>query len=93
MYYLLEIWGDGSQMRSYCYIDDAGILLMESSYNCPIYIGSYAVSVLVLSQICANILGIEKVEHKCVNGPTGVHTRTSDKKKLIRCWAGGRTFY
>jgi GDP-D-mannose 3',5'-epimerase len=39
----IEIWGDGKQTRSFCYIDDAvkaTILLMESDYDKPINIGS-----------------------------------------------------
>ena len=39
----IEIWGDGKQTRSYCYIDDCVrgvIMLMESDYEKPINIGS-----------------------------------------------------
>ena len=39
----LEIWGDGEQTRSFCYIDDCveGVLrLMRSDYDKPLNIGS-----------------------------------------------------
>src|SRR4030042_5352411 len=39
----VEIWGDGKQTRSYCYVDDAvtgTIKLMQSNYGKPINIGS-----------------------------------------------------
>jgi len=39
----IEIWGDGKQTRSYCYVDDCirGIILLtESDYEKPINIGS-----------------------------------------------------
>jgi len=39
----IEIWGDGKQTRSYCYVDDAvkgTVALMESDYAKPINIGS-----------------------------------------------------
>merc|ERR1712156_1360197 len=38
-----EVWGDGEQTRSFCYIDDCveGVLrLMRSDYNKPLNIGS-----------------------------------------------------
>ena len=39
----IEIWGDGTQIRSFCYIDDLiiGIVkLMDSNYNKPVNIGN-----------------------------------------------------
>ena len=39
----IEIWGDGKQTRSFCYIDDcveATVKLMESDYDEPVNIGS-----------------------------------------------------
>jgi nucleoside-diphosphate-sugar epimerase len=39
----IDVWGDGNQTRSYCYIDDAvnaTILLLESKYIKPINVGS-----------------------------------------------------
>src|SRR4030042_4403860 len=39
----IEIWGDGQQTRSFCYINDCldgTFKLMESSFNDPLNIGS-----------------------------------------------------
>jgi nucleoside-diphosphate-sugar epimerase len=57
----LTIWGDGNQTRSYCYIDDCvegTILLMDSTYNKPLNIGSERrVSINELADIILSIAG------------------------------------
>jgi nucleoside-diphosphate-sugar epimerase len=57
----LTIWGDGNQTRSYCYINDCvegTILLMESTYNKPLNIGSERrVSINELADIILSIAG------------------------------------
>ena len=43
----IEIWGDGKQTRSYCYVDDAvrgTIALIESDYDKPLNIGFRQIS-------------------------------------------------
>ena len=82
----IEVWGPGTQTRSFMYIDDCieGIhRLMASNYSQPINIGSdRMVTVNDLVQLISNIA------HKPVNivnipGPVGVMGRTSDNT-LIR---------
>jgi GDP-D-mannose 3',5'-epimerase len=79
---VIEIWGDGYQTRSYCYIDDCieGILrLMDSDYKMPLNIGSdHLVSINELADIIINISGkkIEK-EHN-LSAPQGVRGRNAD---------------
>ncbi len=57
----IEVWGDGEQTRSYCYIDDCveGIYrLMRSDYREPLNIGrDDLVSVNGLVDLVASIAG------------------------------------
>jgi len=80
----VEIWGDGTQMRSYMFIDDccAGLLrLMESDYVQPLNMGrSRCVTVDELVDIVAWIANF-KVIKQHVEGPTGVAWRNSDNTK------------
>ncbi len=82
----VEIWGDGKQTRSFCYIDDClnGIYkLMHSNIKEPINIGSEElVTIDQLADIIAKIAGI-KIKKKHVAGPQGVRGRNSDNT-LIR---------
>src|ERR1035437_7443486 len=81
----IEIWGDGEQTRSFCYIDDCteGIhRLMASDFAEPLNLGQdRMVSINELAHIIADITGIE-VELKHVEGPQGVRGRNSDNAKL-----------
>ncbi len=77
----IEVWGDGEQTRSFCYIDDCveGILrIMQSDYCEPLNLGSdQMVSINELVEIVATIAGKEiHIEH--VDGPMGVRGRNSD---------------
>lgn len=78
----IEIWGDGKQTRSYCYIDDAveaTILLMESDYNKPLNIGSdRLVSIDELADIIIRISGKEITKTYNLNAPQGVRGRNAD---------------
>lgn len=81
----IEIWGDGEQTRSFCYIDDCvkGIqLLMNSDYKEPLNLGQdRMVSINELAYIIMDIAGKElKIEH--VEGPQGVRGRNSDNSRL-----------
>lgn len=77
----VEIWGDGTQVRSYMYIDDCveGLLrLMQSDYPGPVNFGrDRGVTVDELADVIAEIAGI-KIIKKHIEGPTGVHARNSD---------------
>jgi len=77
----VEIWGDGKQTRSFCYIDDCveGIYkLMHSSYSKPVNIGQdRLISINELAYMVADIAGT-KIKLKHVDGPQGVRGRNSD---------------
>lgn len=79
---VIEIWGDGKQTRSYCYIDDAvkaTMLLMESEYDKPINIGSdRLVTINKLADIIIDASG-KKINKKYdLNAPQGVRGRNAD---------------
>jgi len=78
----IEIWGDGKQTRSYCYIDDCiegTILLMESDYDKPLNIGSdRLVTIDELADIIIKISG-KKIKKKYnLSAPQGVRGRNAD---------------
>jgi len=81
----IEIWGDGEQTRSFCYIDDCvtGICkLMRSDYHEPLNLGQdRMVTINELSEIVADIEGIG-ISRKHVVGPQGVRGRNSDNTRL-----------
>jgi GDP-D-mannose 3', 5'-epimerase len=81
----IEIWGDGEQTRSFCYIDDCitGIYkLMQSDYQEPLNLGQdRLVTINQLVDIVASIAGIWVVK-KHVPGPQGVRGRNSDNTRL-----------
>lgn len=87
----IEVWGDGKQTRSYCYIDDCVrgvIMLMESDYDQPLNIGSdRLVTIDELADIIIKISGkkISKVYNP--GAPQGVRGRNADLtlcKKVLR---------
>jgi GDP-D-mannose 3',5'-epimerase len=81
----VEIWGDGEQTRSFCYIDDctAGIhKLMQADYCQPLNLGQdRLVSINQLADMIAEIAGVPIVK-KHVPGPQGVRGRNSDNTRL-----------
>jgi GDP-D-mannose 3', 5'-epimerase len=81
----IDIWGDGEQTRSFCYIDDCveGIYrLMNSDFALPLNIGQdRMVSINQLADIIADIAGVSIIKHH-VDGPQGVRGRNSDNTKL-----------
>ncbi len=81
----VEIWGDGEQTRSFCYIDDCleGIYrLMRSDFHEPLNLGQdRMVSINQLADMIAEIAGI-KIIKKHIDGPQGVRSRNSDNSKL-----------
>ncbi len=81
----IEIWGDGEQTRSFCYIDDCveGIYrLMQSDFAEPLNLGQdRMLSINELADIIANISGVE-ITKKHIDGPQGVRGRNSDNSKL-----------
>jgi GDP-D-mannose 3',5'-epimerase len=81
----VEIWGDGEQTRSFCYIDDcvSGIYrLMRSDYHHPLNLGQdRLVSINQLADLIAQIAQV-RILKKHVPGPQGVRGRNSDNTRL-----------
>ncbi|MBM4421925.1 MAG: NAD-dependent epimerase/dehydratase family protein [Chloroflexi bacterium] len=81
----IEIWGDGEQTRSFCYIDDCltGIRkLMESDYRDPLNVGQdRLITINDLADMTAAIAGIT-ITKKHIPGPQGVRGRNSDNTRL-----------
>ncbi|MES1261999.1 MAG: NAD-dependent epimerase/dehydratase family protein, partial [Acidobacteriota bacterium] len=82
----IEIWGDGHQTRSYCYIYDCveGIYrLMQSSHTEPINLGQdRMISINELVAMVARIAGKRIATVHDLNAPQGVRGRNSDNTML-----------
>jgi GDP-D-mannose 3', 5'-epimerase len=81
----IEVWGDGTAIRAYTYVDDlvAGIyLLMQSDMLEPVTIGSSEfVTVNELVETVAKIAGNDiKIKH--IDGPVGVQARILAKDRI-----------
>jgi len=81
----IEVWGDGTAIRSYTYVDDMvdGIYrLTESSLVGPANIGSPEyVSVGQLVQTVAEVAG-KRIRIKYVKGPVGVQSRNFSNERI-----------
>merc|ERR1711988_1713036 len=77
-----EMWGNGLQTRSFCYVDDCveGILrLMMSDMKKPLNIGSdEMVSMNKMAEYVLEIAGKPDMPIKHIPGPEGVRGRNSD---------------
>jgi len=82
----IEVWGDGHQTRSYCYIDDCveGIYrLMQSDHRDPINLGQdRMISINELVDIVSQIAGKRVHRVHNLNAPQGVRGRNSDNTLL-----------
>lgn len=82
----VEVWGDGTQTRSFLIIDECieGVRrLMESDFQGPVNIGSEEmISIQDFTKMVIDISG-KKLSIKNIEGPTGVAGRNSDNT-LIR---------
>jgi len=82
----IEVWGDGEQTRSYCYIDDCveGIYrLMRSDHREPINLGQdRMISVNELVEMVATIAGKRIGKQYDLTKPQGVRGRNSDNTRL-----------
>jgi len=82
----IEVWGDGEQTRSYCYIDDCveGIYrLMRSDYAEPLNLGQdRMLSINDLVDIVAEIAGKKIAKRYDLTKPQGVRGRNSDNTRL-----------
>ena len=81
----IEVWGDGEQTRSYCYIDDCveGIYrLMRSDHAEPLNLGQdRLISINELADLVSAAAGVE-IMKRHVSGPQGVRGRNSDNTRL-----------
>ena len=89
----IEIWGDGEQTRSFCYIDDCVVgihKLMRSDYREPLNLGQdRLVTINELADMVAQIAGI-KIGKKHVPGRRECAAATPTTPGCARCWAGSR---
>ena len=78
----IEIWGDGEQTRSFCYIDDCvrgTIMLMESDHDQPLNIGSdRLVTINELADIIAKAAGKTIARQHDLSAPQGVRGRNAE---------------
>lgn len=86
----IEIWGDGKQTRSFCYIDDCleGVYrLMESDFKEPLNVGSdRLVTIDELADMAISISGKKIGKKYNTSAPQGVRGRNSDNtlcKKVL----------
>jgi nucleoside-diphosphate-sugar epimerase len=83
----IEVWGDGSQTRSFMYIDDCveGLLrLMASGYNRPLNLGTdRLVTINGLVDMVSELAGKPVLRRHDPHMPQGVRGRNSDNS-LIR---------
>jgi GDP-D-mannose 3', 5'-epimerase len=81
----IQVWGDGEQTRSFCYIDDCveGVYrVMMSDYPEPLNLGTDRLVTInelarIVMDVAGKTLGIVHVE-----GPQGVRGRNSDNTQL-----------
>lgn len=82
----IEIWGDGLQTRSFCYIDDCveGLQrVMCSDHAGPLNLGSdQMVTINALADVIIDISGKRNIALDHIEGPQGVRGRNSDNSLL-----------
>ena len=82
----IEVWGDGEQTRSFCYVADCveGIYrVMQSEYREPLNLGTD--ELVSIDQLAAHIIelsGKPDITLRHVDGPQGVRGRNSDNTRL-----------
>jgi nucleoside-diphosphate-sugar epimerase len=85
----IEIWGDGEQTRSFCYIDDClhgidRIMHCEDLIATPINLGSSElVSINTLVDIVEDIAGVQLEREYKLDAPKGVAGRNSDNTFIL----------
>jgi GDP-D-mannose 3',5'-epimerase len=84
----IEIWGDGSQTRSFMYIDDCirgTLAIAESDILEPINLGSSElVSINQLVDIAEEIAEVKLRRNYILDAPKGVNGRNSDNDMIVR---------
>jgi GDP-D-mannose 3',5'-epimerase len=81
----VEVWGSGTQTRSFLYIDDcidAVRLLMQSDFNGPVNIGSE--EMVTINELARLVMFISDKELLInnIDGPVGVNGRNSDNRLI-----------
>jgi len=88
----IEIWGDGSQTRSFLWIDDCIerlFRIVDADVAEPVNLGSdEQVSVNELADLAMDIAGQRFARHHIADAPLGVAGRNSDNT-LLRARTGG----
>ena len=84
----IEVWGDGSQTRSFMYIDDCirgTLAITESDLLEPINLGSSElVNINQLVDIAEAIAGVRFQRKYLLGAPKGVNGRNSDNTMIVR---------
>jgi len=82
----MEIWGDGTQLRSFCYIDDlmTGLdKLLEYNVQEPINLGSdECITMSHLADMLINASGKKITKNYLPAGPAGCMRRNSNNNKI-----------
>jgi len=81
----IEVWGDGTAIRNYTYVDDLveGVYtLMRSDLEGPVNIGSD--EYVTVDGLVDTVIGAsgKKIHRKHVEGPVGVHSRNFSKARI-----------
>lgn len=84
----IEIWGDGTQTRSFMYIDDClqgTLLIARSDVVAPINLGSSElVTINQLVDIAEEIAGVKLKRRYLLDRPKGVNGRNSDNRMIVQ---------
>ena len=84
----IEVWGDGTQIRSFCYIDDLMIgldKLIEHDVQVPINMGSdECITMTQLADMLIKISGKQITKKYLPAGPAGCMRRNSDNTKIMK---------
>ena len=85
----IEIWGDGEQTRSFCYIDDCveGLYrLMRSDYREPLNLGQdRMVTINELADIIGDIAGVSRSRRSTSTAPRACAAATRTTTACARC--------
>jgi nucleoside-diphosphate-sugar epimerase len=81
----IEVWGDGTAVRNFTYVDDMveGIfMLMQSHFEGPVNIGSS--EYVTVDQLVDTVIEVsgKKIRKKYVEGPVGVQARNFSKARI-----------
>ena len=84
----IEVWGDGTQLRSFCYIDDLMVgldKLIEHNVQVPINMGSdECITMTQLADMLIKISGKQITKNYLPAGPAGCMRRNSDNTKIMK---------